>query len=265
MVADRSDPPGSFSLTLDRGLRLLDILARPENAVGMTVTALAAALGMSRTAAYRLLGTLEAHGYVVRLAGGRVRLGYAVTRLAAAVAPLVRAAATPVLRRLADELGATAHLTLVDGDAALAVVVVEPTWTDVHVAYRPGTRHALDLGAAGRAILHGREHGDGWVASHGELQPGAYGVAAPLPTGGVEGSVGVVALTALDDARVGPRWSPRLARSPRFFPVGGHPDRHRGLGNVHPTRSSQACHDSPRHLARRRPANRPVRAPTPSS
>ena len=156
MVADRSDPSGSFSLTLDRGLRLLDLLARPENAAGMTVTALAASLGMSRTAAYRLLGTLESHGYVVRLPGGRVRLGYAVTRLAAAVAPLVRAAATPVLRRLADELGATAHLTLVDGDAALAVVVVEPTWTDVHVAYRPGTRHVLDRGAAGRAIVRGR-------------------------------------------------------------------------------------------------------------
>ena len=116
MVADRSDPSGSFSLTLDRGLRLLDLLARPENAAGMTVTRWPRALGMSRTAAYRLLGTLESHGYVVRLPGGRVRLGYAVTRLAAAVAPLVRAAATPVLRRLADELGATAHLTLVDGD-----------------------------------------------------------------------------------------------------------------------------------------------------
>ena len=204
VVADRSDPPGSFSLTLDRGLRLLDILARPENASGMTVTALAAAIGMSRTAAYRLLGTLEAHGYVVRLPGGRVRLGYAVTRLAAAVAPLVRAAATPVLRGLADEVGATAHLTQVDGEAALAVVVVEPTWTDVHVAYRTGTRHPLDLGAAGRAILGGREHRGDWVTSHSELQPGAYGVAAPLPAGGVEGSVGVVALTALDDARVGP-------------------------------------------------------------
>jgi DNA-binding IclR family transcriptional regulator len=195
---------GSFSLTLDRGLRLLDLLARPENVAGMTVTALAVSLGMSRTAAYRLLGTLEAHGYVGRLPDGRVRLGYAVTRLAAAVAPLVRAAATPVLRGLADEVGATAHLTVVDGDAALAVVVVEPTWTDVHVAYRPGTRHALDRGAAGRAILLGRDGGDGWVSSRNELQPGAYGVAAPLPTGDVEGSVGVVALTELDEDSVGP-------------------------------------------------------------
>jgi DNA-binding IclR family transcriptional regulator len=206
VVADRTPgaDSGSFSLTLDRGLRLLDVLARPENAAGMTVTALSAALGMSRTAAYRLLGTLETHGYVGRLPGGRVRLGYAVTRLAAAVAPLVRAAATPVLRRLADEVGATAHLTLVDGDAALAVVVVEPTWTDVHVAYRAGTRHTLDRGAAGRAILSGRAGGDGWVSSHSELQPGAYGVAAPLPAGAVEGSVGVVALAELDEDRVGP-------------------------------------------------------------
>jgi DNA-binding IclR family transcriptional regulator len=206
VAADRTPgaDSGSFSLTLDRGLRLLDLLARPEHAGGVTVTALAAGLGMSRTAAYRLLGTLEAHGYVGRLPDGRVRLGYAVTRLAAAVAPLVRAAATPVLRRLADDVGATAHLTLVDGDAALAVVVVEPTWTDVHVAYRTGTRHALERGAAGRAIRHGRNGGEGWVSSRSELQPGAYGIAAPLPTGDVEGSVGVVALTELDENRVGP-------------------------------------------------------------
>jgi DNA-binding IclR family transcriptional regulator len=204
VVADRSDPTGSYSLTLDRGLRLLDLLARPENAGGMTVTALAGGLGMSRSAAYRLLGTLGSHGYVGRLPDGRVRLGYAVTRLAAAVAPLVRAAATPVLRRLADEIGATAHLTLVDGDAALAVVVVEPTWTDVHVGYRPGTRHELGKGAAGRAILLRRDGGQGWVTSHSELQPGAYGVAAALPAGEVEGSVGVVALSELDEARTGP-------------------------------------------------------------
>ena len=206
MAAERTPgaDTGSFSLTLDRGLRLLDVLARPENAAGMTVTALSASLGMSRTAAYRLIGTLEAHGYVGRLPDGRVRLGYAVTRLAAAVAPLVRAAASPVLRRLADEVGATAHLTVVDGDAALAVVVVEPSWTDVHVAYRAGTRHALDRGAAGRAILRGRTGGDGWVSSRSELQPGAYGVAAPLPAGAVEVSVGVVALAELDEDRVGP-------------------------------------------------------------
>jgi DNA-binding IclR family transcriptional regulator len=45
-----------------------------------------------------------------------------------------------------------------------------------------------------------------YVSSEGELQPGASGVAAAV-TGvpSVEASVGVVALTGLDPAGVGPR------------------------------------------------------------
>lgn len=69
----------------------------------------------------------------------------------------MREAALPALRSLAEDIGATAHLTLVDGADALAVAVVEPTWTDYHVAYRPGFRHPLDQGAAGRAILSARQ------------------------------------------------------------------------------------------------------------
>jgi DNA-binding IclR family transcriptional regulator len=101
-------------------------------------------------------------------------------------------------------VGATAHFTVVEGDSALAVAVVEPSWTDVHVGYRVGTRHPLQRGAAGRAILAGREGAMTWVTSVSELQPGAYGVSAPLPSGDIEGSVGVVALAELDADRVGP-------------------------------------------------------------
>ena len=78
-------------------------------------------------------------------------------RLGRQVHPLVREAALPALRSLAEDIGATAHLTLVDGTEALAVAVVEPTWTDYHVAYRAGFRHPLDRGAAGRAILTARQ------------------------------------------------------------------------------------------------------------
>ena len=37
------------------------------------------------------------------------------------------------------------------------MAVVEPSWTDFHVSYRVGSRHPLHQGAAGKAILLGRD------------------------------------------------------------------------------------------------------------
>jgi DNA-binding IclR family transcriptional regulator len=190
--------------TLDRGLRLLTLVA--ESPGGLTVTEAAAALGVGRAVVYRLVTTLARHGLVRRDGEGRIRLGLAVIQLARRAQPLLAEAAIPALRRLAEDLGATAHLTVADAGEALALAVVEPTWTAFHVAYRTGTRHPLDRGAAGLAILAARSPaGPAYVVSSGELQQGAHGVAAPLLDAGVEASVGVVTLTELDSATVGPR------------------------------------------------------------
>ncbi|MDQ0684150.1 DNA-binding IclR family transcriptional regulator [Streptomyces achromogenes] len=198
------------SQTLDRGLKVLKLLADTDH--GLTVTELSNKLGVNRTVVYRLLATLEQHALVRRDLGGRARVGLGVLRLGRQVHPLVREAALPALRSLAEDIGATAHLTLVDGTEALAVAVVEPSWTDYHVAYRAGFRHPLDRGAAGRAILSARQktsrHVDepGYTLTHGELEAGASGAAAPLlGVTGVEGSVGVVMLADAVPERVGPR------------------------------------------------------------
>jgi DNA-binding IclR family transcriptional regulator len=193
------------SQALDRGLRLLALLADAER--GLSVSELADGLGTSRAVVYRLVTALEAHAMVRRPADGRVRLGLGLLDLARRVLPELREAARGPLRELAERAGATAHLTVLDGGDALAVAVVEPSWTDFHVAYRVGTRHPVDRGAAGRAILLGRRPavGDDVAVTAGELQPGAHGVAAPVrDVPGLEASVGVVALAGLDAGRVGP-------------------------------------------------------------
>lgn len=198
------------SQTLDRGVRVLKLLADSE--CGLTVTELAARLAVNRTVVYRLLATLEQHGLVRRDIGGRARIGLGVLRLAHRVHPLLREAALPSLRRLAEDLGATAHLTMVDGCEALVVAAVEPTWTDAHIAYRTGQRHPLTGSAAGQAILAaravpaGHRPEPGYAVAQAEERTGAGGVAAAL-TGlaGVEGSVGVVVLGCLVPERVGPR------------------------------------------------------------
>ncbi|MCD4527022.1 IclR family transcriptional regulator [Nocardioides sp. cx-173] len=197
--------PAETSQTLDRGLRVLTVLASAPD--GLTITELALQLDVNRTVVYRLVSTLEQHALVRRSARGRLHVGLGMLHLASAVHPLVRDVAVPVLRALAEAVGCTAHLTVAEGDEGLALAVVEPSWTDFHVSYRVGSRHPLHQGAAGKAILAGRD-GDlaPYVVTEGELQAGARGLAAPLPgIKGLEASVGIVTLGALDAGEVGPR------------------------------------------------------------
>ena len=113
------------SQTLDRGLTLLTLLAdHPE---GMRVSEIAAELGIGRTVVYRLVVTLEKHALLRRAADGRCHVGLGLIGLARQVQPLLREAALPPLRRLADTTTATAHLTITDGaDGLVVVAVVEP-------------------------------------------------------------------------------------------------------------------------------------------
>ena len=191
------------SQTLDRGLRVLDVLAASPG--GLTVTELAGRLEVNRTVVYRLVSTLEGHALIRKDARGRLHVGLGVLRIASAVQPVLRDLAVPVLRALAESVGCTAHLTVADGEEALALAVVEPSWTDFHVAYRVGSRHPLNRGAAGKAILAGREpNGPPYVSTSGELQAGAQGVAAPVRgVEGLEASVGIVTLDQVDPDTIG--------------------------------------------------------------
>jgi DNA-binding IclR family transcriptional regulator len=190
--------------TLDRGLRVLSLLAATPG--GLTVTEIANGLEINRTVVYRLVSTLEQHALTRRDTHGRVHVGLGVLHLASGVQPVLRDLAMPILRALAEEVGCTAHLTVADGDEALALAVVEPSWTDFHVAYRVGSRHALRTAAAGKAILLGREGGAPYALTSGELQAGATGIAAPVQgVEGLEASVGIVTIGELDVEELGPK------------------------------------------------------------
>ena len=197
------------SQTLDRGLRVIEAIA--ESADGLTVTEIAQSLGIGRTVVYRLVVTLENHAFLRRAADGRCRLGMAVVAMGRAVQPIIRDVALPVLQLLADAVGATAHMTIVDGTEALTAVAVEPSRSDVHVSYRMGARYPLEANAAGRAVLAartvaGRPLDPPWVVATSEGSQGAYGIAVPMMrVPGFEGSIGVVSLRELNEAEVGAR------------------------------------------------------------
>ncbi|WP_245533528.1 IclR family transcriptional regulator [Actinoalloteichus spitiensis] len=225
--ADSAPPPGAK--TLDTGLRILWALRNHPD--GLTHAELTRTLGIERTAVYRLIGTLQSNRLVTRTERGRYQLALGVLELGTAVLPHLRRALAPELRTLAENCGATAFVTVLDGETSCVVVAVtEPSRTFTHVAYRVGTRHEAGLGAAGMAILAGRppkldERAEvtaardrGYSVTSGELQPGAWGLAAPItPSDGLAvASVGIVSIGALAEAAVAPevlRVAKRLGRT----------------------------------------------------
>jgi len=192
------------SLTLERGLRVLRVLA--EQPDGLSVSELADELETHRAGIYRLVVPLAAERLVVRGADGRYTLGLGLLELASAVRSRLQEVAVRELRRLADEVRATTALTVRDGDEAVVAAVVEPTSTVMHIAYRPGLRHPLDRAAPGLAILAGgpalpgereevalgRERG--WTLTSGELLPGATGIGVPIPSRGQGGEASISAV-----------------------------------------------------------------------
>jgi DNA-binding IclR family transcriptional regulator len=205
--------PASSSLTLERGLRVLRVLA--EHPEGMTVSGLADALGTHRAGIYRLLGPHLAER-LVRRADDRYFLGTGLVELASRVQPRLQEVAGPMLQALADELTATVALTVRDGEEGAVVLDVRSQRNaDMHITYRPGLRHPVAIAASGIALLaaspqrpserrvvtQARERG--WSQSTGELLPGATGVAAPV--GSADAAVSAV--------WIGDRDVPAMARS----------------------------------------------------
>jgi DNA-binding IclR family transcriptional regulator len=213
LARPRKDQSVPHSQTLDRGLRLLTAITDAGAPVDLGV--LAAGVDLHRSVAYRLVRTLEDHRLVRRTADGRYEPGIGLAVLAASVSRPLQAAALPELTRLAARARATAFLAVRDGDDAVTVASVEPPHGPAHVAYRPGSRHPVDRGAPGLALLAGgrpragerpevalaRERG--YASSRGEVIPGLESVAAPVVRGGwdgaVVGSVAVVFLAGTAD------------------------------------------------------------------
>lgn len=197
------------SQTLDRGVRVLEEVA--DSSEGLTITELSQRLGIGRTVVYRLVVTLEQHALIRRGADGRCRLGLGILAMGRQLQPVVRDAAFPALRLLADAVSCTAYLALVDGSESVAALVAEPSRSDMHVTYRVGSRSPLESAAAGRAILAARTAGSRpldppWVVASEDVSPGVFGLAVPVVSvPGLEASVGVVSFRGIDETDVGPR------------------------------------------------------------
>ncbi|WP_423460302.1 IclR family transcriptional regulator [Ottowia sp. VDI28] len=210
--------------TLIKGLKLLEVLAYQVRPMG--VTELAAATGMPKSGAHRLLQALLDESYVVRRSEGSYAASMKLWEIASAALPgfdLCRRA-RPVMEALASQTGETVHLAVLDGDQV--VYVHKVMGRDKADSSAPvGTRAPAHCVATGKAMLAfktkeqllqvasalrpitsrtitdsdtflGQMHAirrDGYAVTKGEWREGFSGVAAPVfgQAGEVSTAIGV--------------------------------------------------------------------------
>ncbi|ORV08606.1 IclR family transcriptional regulator [Mycobacterium celatum] len=178
------------SQTLARGLTALQLVA--EAPTGLSVQQVADGVGVHRTIAYRLLGTLAEFRLIAKGDDGRYRPAAGLAVLGASFDRNMRQLSVPTLRALADDLGTTVSLLVAEGDQQVALAVIVPTQVAYQLAFHEGSRYPLHRGAAGIALLASmpprpgerdlvaRAREQGWVVTHGEIEPNTYGLAVPV-------------------------------------------------------------------------------------
>lgn len=139
--------------TLQRGLMLLETIATAPH--GMSAADLERHLEIPKPTLHRLLKQLEEQGLVVRDMEGRNLLpGERLHQIAMGVLAneSLKAPRRMLLKRLAEEVGETCNLTLLDGHEVLYYERVETNWP-VRIQLPPGSRLPLHCTASGKLFL----------------------------------------------------------------------------------------------------------------
>lgn len=143
--------PAPYLQTLGRGLMALEVLTNGP----ISVIDLGQRMGLSRPTSYRLLKTLEQHGWVTRADGdGVFRLSMKAWEIAAAVLP--EAVFQDVLQRygrmLLEAWGETVHVAIYDRGDAVYIYKRDGTFP-IRSYTQLGGRSPAHLVATGKALL----------------------------------------------------------------------------------------------------------------
>lgn len=136
-----------------RAFGLLERVARANGPVALQE--LAQESGLPKPTIYRMLAMLGDAGLVAHEPDGRrIAAGPRLVRFALDVqlSEAVRAPRRAILKRLADELGETVNLTMLDGSEVVYLDRVETEWP-LRMTLQPGSHVPLHCSASGKLLL----------------------------------------------------------------------------------------------------------------
>jgi IclR family transcriptional regulator, KDG regulon repressor len=178
-------------------LDILEAIAYSSDEIG--VSAIAAELGLAKSAVFRHLQTFVDRGYVSRTSSSRYRLG-AKIQVLARLRPQgdhLLAAAGEVISELRDSLDETIVLSIPEPRGARVVATALRNAT-LELGVKLGSLLPYDSSAQGKVLAAGAEperkwkatvraergvsraKHQGWLESSGEVMPGVNAIAAPI-------------------------------------------------------------------------------------
>ena len=141
--------------SVSKALTLLDAFSAGEPE--LTLTQLCRRAGAHKSSAFRLLATLEAHGFVEKAPGGRgYRLGWKLVELAGRLLSRygLRELAAPFMEELAERSGEIVHLSILEG-AQIVYLDKRGRSQPLTVATTVGGRSPAHASAMGKVLLAG--------------------------------------------------------------------------------------------------------------
>ena len=137
---------------LDKGIDILELLARTAEPLNMT--AIAAAIGYSKGEIFRMLQVLEERGYIARQNDSGYMLTNRLFMLGMEQPPIksLSEAALPVMHRLANETQQPCHLVVASGDQIVVIARVD-TPGDVGFVVRVGHRRPIAHSTSGAVLF----------------------------------------------------------------------------------------------------------------
>jgi DNA-binding IclR family transcriptional regulator len=135
---------------LERAAQMLRALSAEPN--GLTPIELADRVGLPRSTAYRIVGTLASEGFMRASPGGKLFIGAGLISIATAGRRDLRHEAAPYLEQLSHELHETVELVVLDGGEALFTNQFVSS-RSLRVVAQVGDRFPLHCTACGKALL----------------------------------------------------------------------------------------------------------------
>lgn len=216
--------------TADRALNILEMFS--DDHLVLSAAEVAEHLGVARSTAYRYLETLVQSNFLAEDGRAGFRLGLKVLQLSrlARQSYGLSDLAVPALRALADRFHQTVLLTKLMGNAVVCLEREESSEQYIRLSYQRGTILGVNAGASAQALLAWLSAKEvdqllssvrlerftsnsvtvstdlktrlatirtrGYAMSHGEVDPDAIGIAAPIfeSSGAVLAAVSIVAI-----------------------------------------------------------------------